>query len=60
MKSKTEIKLRIGFFEQKLKTELDLYKEMHQIDMQSGDGNTCRKFINETKGQIKALKWILE
>lgn len=59
MKSKDEILNELSRLKSKLMTELELYKNMNQIDMQSGCGNSALKAINKTKGQINALKWVL-
>lgn len=59
MKTKVEILNELSRLESKLQIELELYKNMNQIDMQSGCGNSALKAINKTKGQIKALKWVL-
>jgi hypothetical protein len=59
MKVEKEIVDELSRLESKLQIELELYRSMNQIDMQSGCGNSALKAINKTKGQMKALKWVL-
>lgn len=60
MKTKEEIFNELSRLESKLTTELEFYKNMNQIDMQSGYGNSALKAISKTRGQIRALKWVLK
>lgn len=59
MKNKNEIEERITKLQSKLKSEIELYDNMSQIDMLSNQGNNASKFIYKTKGEINALKWVL-
>ena len=45
--------------EKSLNDMKDKYSRMHQIDMQSGDGNKMREAMNKTQGKIDSLKWVL-
>jgi len=46
-----------------LNTDLIICKRQHnnlnQIDMLSGEGSKLRKKINQTKGMIHALEWVV-
>jgi hypothetical protein len=58
-KSKAEIKDRINGLEEKLLVDIETYKNLSQIDMLSSTGNQTQIVINNTKGEINALKWVL-
>jgi hypothetical protein len=60
MKTTQQIKDEIAILEEKHRSEKGLYKAMHQMDIQSGEGNQCRKYIAMTEGKITALKWVLK
>jgi len=59
MKTEEEIKseiTRLMFLIVKLNKE---YSVMHQIDMQSQEGNKNRENTNKAIGKIEALRWVL-
>jgi hypothetical protein len=45
--------------EERLKTILQAYGNLHQIDRLSGEGNSILEEISFLKGYIKALRWVL-
>jgi len=59
MKGKEEIEERLNILHHKLVVERQVYSELNQIDMLSSTGSQGLKHINRTKGEIKALKWVL-
>jgi len=36
-----------------------MHNDLHQIDMLSGEGAHLREEINQAKGIVKALEWVL-
>ena len=59
MKSERTIRDRIALLES-IKTEaIEKHSNLDQISMLSGEGSELRALINDTKGQIDALKWVL-
>ena len=59
MKTKEEIEEQIKFAKDQLVDGQEKYSKLHQIDMQSQDGTLYRELINQMKGEIKALEWVL-
>ena len=60
MKTLSIIQVQILMLKKDLKKQKEKYKGMHQIDIQSGEGNQCRKDMDILEGKITALKWVLK
>jgi len=60
MKTPEQIKAKIELHEGFLLEALGKHRRLHQIDMLSMEGNKLREYINQRKGYIEALKWILD
>ena len=60
MKTPEEIREQIKFAKDQLSNSRDNYSKLHQIDMLSQEGNILRELINQVKGEIKALEWVLD
>lgn len=59
MKNFTVIQQQIVNLKER-KTELEaVHSKMDQISMLSGEGSLIRAEINQTKGEIKALEWVV-
>ena len=59
MKTKEDIEWQIKFAKDQLSEAKDKYTKLHQIDMQSQEGAIYREQINQKKGEIIALEWVL-
>ena len=59
MKTREEIEEQIRFAKDQLSNSRDKYGKLHQIDMQSQEGNMYHELINQMKGEIMALEWVL-
>jgi hypothetical protein len=59
MKTPEEIREQIKFAKDQLSNARDQYSKLHQIDMLSQEGNMLQELINQVKGEIKALEWVL-
>jgi len=60
MQRELDIKMELAGSKEQLEIQEKKYSKMHYMDMQSGEGNQLREYINNLKGRIWALKWVLE
>lgn len=59
MKPFTVIQMQLIHLKARQKEREEIHGKLNQIDMLSGEGNMIRQEINQTKGMIKALEWII-
>ena len=59
MKSEQQISNEITYYEGKLIEKQSEHVNLDQISMLSKEGSDLRADINEIKGIIKTLKWVL-
>lgn len=59
MKTKEEIESQIKTAKDQLSDAKEEYSTLGQIDAQSYDGSACLQIINQKRGEIIALEWVL-
>ena len=59
MRSPEAIQLKIKLCKAEMNRLSKEYSDMHQIDMQSGEGYNNRKNYHIQEGMVKALEWLL-
>ena len=60
MKTKADIRKKMVKLIQKSNDYQEKYKNLNQIDMQSGEGAELLKEITKIDGALSAFKWILQ
>ena len=60
MKTKADIRKKAVKLIQKSNEYQEKYKNLNQIDMQSGEGAELLKEITKIDGALSAFKWILQ
>jgi len=60
MKTAETIQFRLNTCEGMLERKKREHDALNQIDMLSGEGNALRESMNQLKGQITALNWVLQ
>lgn len=59
MKTKNEITASVASLKMRLAELEEKYSSLHQIDMIGREGALLKENINNIKGQIYALEWII-
>ena len=60
MKNKKHIKTKIAELEEKQYELTAKHNKLTQIEILSKEGSLLREAINNTRGQIDSLKWVIE